>query len=42
MIEDLDSRNGTVINGLATDAGRAQPLEPGDRVQIGATVLEFS
>ena len=42
MVEDLDSRNGTRLNGVALEPGAASPLEPGDRVQFGATVLEFS
>ena len=42
MVEDLDSRNGTRLNGVALEAGAASPLNPGDRLQFGATVLEFS
>ncbi len=33
MIEDLDSKNGTVLNGSVID--RATPLSDGDRLQIG-------
>lgn len=40
MVEDLDSRNGSVLNGAPLTATTA--LEPGDRVQLGATILEFS
>ncbi|MEM7096559.1 MAG: FHA domain-containing protein [Actinomycetota bacterium] len=40
VIEDLDSRNGTVVNASLIDA--ATELRPGDRLQFGTTVLEFS
>lgn len=42
MVEDLDSRNGTLLNGLPLTASHATALTSGDRLQIGATVLEFS
>jgi len=35
-IEDLDSRNGTTVNGLPLRKG---PLEVGDRIQVGRTVF---
>lgn len=40
MVEDLDSRNGSVLNGAPLTVTTA--LQPGDRVQLGATILEFS
>ncbi|MDQ3400657.1 MAG: ATP-binding protein [Chloroflexota bacterium] len=40
FLEDLDSSNGTSLNGLAI-RGRA-PLLIGDRVQLGSTILVFS
>jgi hypothetical protein len=35
---DLDSTNGTFVNG---ERVRRRPLRPGDRIQIGTTVLEY-
>lgn len=40
MIEDLDSRNGTVLNGASLTATTA--LRPGDVISVGATAMEFS
>ncbi len=40
VIEDLDSRNGTVLNG--SQLTTATELRPGDRIQFGTTLLEFS
>jgi hypothetical protein len=40
VIEDLDSRNGTVLNG--NQLTTATELRPGDRIQFGTTLLEFS
>lgn len=40
VIEDLDSRNGTVLN--ADQLTTATELRPGDRIQFGTTLLEFS
>ena len=37
MVEDLGSTNGTYLNGKLTGT---KLLHPGDRVQIGNTVLE--
>lgn len=42
MVEDLDSRNGTLLNGRPLEPGTATPLNPGDHLRFGATVLEFS
>ncbi|HEY1546422.1 MAG TPA: ATP-binding protein [Kofleriaceae bacterium] len=39
-LEDLGSANGTVVNGARV--ARPTPLHPGDRVQIGRTVLVFA
>lgn len=38
-VEDLGSRNGTVLNG--TDLTREALLHPGDRVRIGSTDIVF-
>jgi len=40
FIEDLASRNGSTLNGQAIVATTA--LVPGDRLQVGATTMEFS
>lgn len=37
-VEDLGSTNGTYLNG--TRVGQPAPLRPGDRIQVGATVVE--
>ena len=39
VIEDLDSRNGTVVNGMAITK---QVLTYGDRIQIGSSLLLFA
>jgi pSer/pThr/pTyr-binding forkhead associated (FHA) protein len=38
VVEDLGSKNGTFLNGNRLDSPR--PLHRGDRIQVGATVLE--
>jgi pSer/pThr/pTyr-binding forkhead associated (FHA) protein len=38
VIEDLQSTNGTKVNGKRV---RSAPLQPGDRIQIGHTLFEF-
>ncbi len=38
MVEDLNSTNGTFHNGTRLHGSR--PLQPGDRVQVGTTVME--
>ena len=35
-IEDLDSKNGTRVNGSALESGRRRAVRDGDRVQMGA------
>lgn len=40
FIEDLASRNGSMLNGQSIVATTA--LVPGDRLQLGATAMEFS
>ena len=41
MLEDLESRNGTFINGVRVTTGT--PLNEGDKIQVGrTTVLRFS
>ena len=37
-IEDLESTNGTKVNGKRV---RSSPLVPGDEIEIGHTVFEF-
>lgn len=39
FVEDLESRNGTMLNGEAIEATIA--VRPGDRLRIGATTMEF-
>lgn len=34
-IEDLNSRNGTRINGFSIDGGKAYPLRNGDELELG-------
>lgn len=38
MVDDLDSRNGTYLNGAKLT--QRQTVSPGDRIQVGYTVLE--
>jgi len=38
VVEDLDSRNGTYLNGIRL--AQRQPVSTGDRIQVGYTVLE--
>src|SRR5579871_3049235 len=38
-VEDLESRNGTLLNGLPLLPGARAPLRAGDRIAIGSTVL---
>ena len=40
MVEDLESRNGTLLNGQ--DLHATTMLAPGDVLQIGSTVMEFA
>jgi hypothetical protein len=39
VLEDLDSRNGTLLNGIAMDHDAV--LCPGDRIRVGRCELEF-
>lgn len=39
VLSDLDSRNGTFLNG--SQLIRPHPLQPGDRIQIGSTVMRY-
>jgi hypothetical protein len=39
VISDLDSRNGTFLNGAQVI--RPHPLNPGDRIQIGSTIFRY-
>lgn len=40
-VADLNSSNGTLLNGDPLDM-TPRPLSPGDRIRIGATVLQFT
>lgn len=40
LVEDLGSRNGTFHNGAKLSGSKV--LAPGDRVQVGSTIMEFS
>jgi hypothetical protein len=40
-ITDLDSYNGTTVNGQRLLPQRAYPLRNGDRIQVGLVVIEF-
>jgi len=40
-ITDLDSYNGTTLNGRPLLPQRAYPLRNGDRIQVGLVVIEF-
>jgi neutral peptidase B len=41
-IEDLDSANGTVVDGRVIKAGRPVPLDPGGEVELGAVRLTLT
>lgn len=41
VIRDLNSSNGTYLNGAPLARGTVQALRPGDRIQIGQTVMVF-
>jgi pSer/pThr/pTyr-binding forkhead associated (FHA) protein len=41
FITDLDSSNGTTVNGYHLDPNRAYRLRNGDRVKVGLVVIEF-
>ncbi len=40
-IEDTGSANGVVLNGQRLKRGEIQPLQDGDRIQLGEAVLVF-
>jgi hypothetical protein len=42
MIEDLDSTNGTTLNGQKLAARQPQPLRDGDQILIGKLLLRYS
>jgi pSer/pThr/pTyr-binding forkhead associated (FHA) protein len=41
-VEDLNSLNGTWVNGARLHAGQQKPLKPGDVIQIGAVQLKLA
>jgi hypothetical protein len=42
MLEDLDSTNGTTLNGQKLSARQPQPLRDGDQILIGKLLLRYS
>jgi len=40
-VEDLNSTNGTVLNGLTLQPGVAYPIQSGETLQIGVSMLRF-
>jgi len=41
FVEDLKSKNGTIINGEPLDAGFARLITENDRIQLGSTVIHL-
>jgi DNA segregation ATPase FtsK/SpoIIIE, S-DNA-T family len=41
-VVDKGSRNGTLVEGVPLDAGQPRPLEPGEVVRAGRTLLELA
>ena len=41
LIEDLNSLNGTWVNGIRIHAGQTKPLRPGDVVQVGTVQMKL-
>jgi len=41
FIEDLKSKNGTIIDGEPIDAGFVRPISETDRIQMGSTVIRL-
>ena len=41
FIEDLKSKNGTMINGEPLDAGFARLITENDRIQLGSTIVRL-
>ena len=41
MVEDLDSTNGSMLNGQKLAARQPQPLRDGDQLQVGRLILRF-
>jgi hypothetical protein len=42
LIEDMDSTNGTLLNGQKLNARTPQPLHDGDQISVGKLLLRFS
>lgn len=42
LLEDLESTNGTQLNGESLAPGELRPLEPGDTIGLGGYLLTFS
>ena len=41
FLEDLDSTNGTFVNGTKLVTGRPHPVEDGDKISLGMVKLVF-
>ena len=41
LIEDLNSLNGTWVNGVRVHPGQSKPLRPGDVVQVGTVQMKL-
>ena len=41
VIRDLNSTNGTYVNGVRVTSGASEALRPGDQILVGQTVLVF-
>ncbi len=42
LIEDLDSTNGTAVNGRPLNPGQRVPLQPGDHINLGLCELAYN
>jgi pSer/pThr/pTyr-binding forkhead associated (FHA) protein len=42
MVEDLDSTNGTLLNGVRLTARQPQPLHQGDQLTLGKLAMSYS
>jgi pSer/pThr/pTyr-binding forkhead associated (FHA) protein len=41
FVTDLNSSNGTTLNGQPLEPGLAHVLQGGDRIKVGLVVIEF-
>jgi pSer/pThr/pTyr-binding forkhead associated (FHA) protein len=42
MAEDMDSTNGTLVNGQKLAPRQPHPLHDGDTIQLGKLILRYS